>query len=1263
MKYIIIVMMLSLVAFAQGQLVSVTQMGYHPDSVKQAVVYTDASTGSLQIRNAQTGTVVATYSLEKAQDYYGNDVNCQGGNPCLVADFSDFSVQGRYVATAIIGGQQQNSYQFEIAEEIYEDNMPVLIEFFDAKRQQGSTYHADLNSYLDPGFTLMADGSFIMVADQAATTLIRLGSAYKRNPTMFGEEMRSHIIEHVDYLAGLQGLVIQERTDGVGFRLNWNLKISNAFIPGPAHISSLDVYIPGSPPVFLESVPVVSLCGEDDGAGWQDCIDFAEEYYKCQIDEPCLNLTYVEKTGVVTAREGYDVARGWSYEFGCFLDIDVTQRAFHDRQNPCMIFDTTTSREHTAMALLGFLQAIPAAYDQSPQKAAEIFERALNTYQYIKSNYPPFAAYDSDAGFFGASVFLLYDYTRNSAYLQEAHGLRSTISPILISDSTNGNEFYWQEYIRHKEDIIAAGLQYNYNNQAPEEFFRGKIYGDYKDRGQYSISRNAERVYEFDHNIKFQNSRFILTQGLLAAKARDFNAPDERIVQEVADSQLAWITGMNGVQDGVAHSSPLATYSFIIGIGEKYPNDYHSRYQIDTGYRRTSEGEIIGARGTDLMFFDGTSYVYLDGVSTILGQKLGSLGNGYRGEQNIEPFVQTIYNNGRNTIFGWINGAFDSTNDRIFNYHDDVNTYEFTETTNEIVATAVEFLAYQDAIYNNKPAHPGVIVDSNQTTGTLNILTVPGLAEIRLNNALRGTTNQQGNLQITNIVPGSYNVSASKAGYITNSTTIFVNGTANITITLQQAGNQTQNQTQIINYSTSLPILAGGYHMFAGENSSFFVELGSSGTVSWKVDGQTIKSTSGIMHNFNWTPSILYTLPAKQKSVQVTATAGNSSVSWDIDVEYIINPYLEGSSDNVLITVFTNKNHSDFSAVTAYMQHRTGTITQVNLTKTYENSQEAQWRSQFRASPGNNYLIIVEAHDNQTITSFELGTQRAYYVNVPRDDPPTSPSPRIVPSGRPELVYAIFMKDVLSQNDTQTIIVDAKNFRGGVSHVEASIEQPDGQLIKLPLSLVDGNKEYGTWSADFAADLPGEYTLRVVHMRGAGNPVEVQPEGISFYVYGQGEDYELSVIHAVLDKNRVNLGNIVRLAVDARDNVGLTEVNALIRSTSDEEFILPLRLVEGTPTYGTWQATFQVTQPDTTYSVVSLQLSNGQRTRTVSLNERSVYVNPVPGLNPITGSVLSGQQTTLKDVLQKPLVPTLIGFGMMLVIAGIGLLSDKARRR
>lgn len=769
---------------ASADLVATSQWGYHPDGTKQVVVYTNATEGSFSIESIDG--VEFTGDLVRPTDYDGNEVNCQGNNGCLIGDFSNFTDEGEYSVSASIGS---NEPSFTISSSIYESAIPTMLEFYNALRLQNSDYHDDISAGYTPAFTAKADGSFIMESHQAALTLIRLGSAYRANPELFaGTSMQEEIQVYVDYLAGLQGLEItrmQPSDDGYenGFRLNADMKVQNAFVPGPTNLTTIDVYGPGSSPGITDAdVPVTSMCGADDGSPeWDACIEYAQTYYKCQIDEVCLNMTYIEDTGAVTGFDSTDfsVARGWSTEFGCYIDVVLTEELFPAGSiNPCLIFYEETDRQNTIEALFGFAQAIPAVHDADATAGEELFERTYRTYEYVDDNYATPTSGDSELGFWGASLFLLYNYTGNTTFLEQAHALRSDVGTVLVADQTNGEEFYWEEYVRHKQAIEDHGLTYEVSGTDPAEYFRGQIFFDWKDRGATSISKNGENVFQFDPNIRFQNSRFMLTEALIAAKANELYATPEPFIGVVADQQLSWLTGMNGVQEGVSLGAPLRSYSFIFGLAEDInPEQFHSRLLINTGYREGTSGQIVGTRGTGKQIqINGTDYEFLDARFEVLGQELGATGNGADGETKTEIWdLDQTFNNGASYIPGWINGAFDVSDggeiDTIFNYDDTVNTYEFTESTNEIVATAIELMASLDAQKNGASRHTGVMFGlpaaPTEPQTQLTVTSDPSLATVSVDDAVVGQTPL-----LLNLTPGTYTIKVSKTGFEENSTIV-----------------------------------------------------------------------------------------------------------------------------------------------------------------------------------------------------------------------------------------------------------------------------------------------------------------------------------------------------------------------------------------------------------------------------------------------------------------------------------------------------------
>lgn len=1274
--------MFSTVEVAAADTVAVSQLGYHPDSFKQVVVYTGASSGTAYLHQQGSGLVVAQFALSKPVNYYGASVECQGNQSCLVADFSSFKTPGAYYVETADGDR---SPSFIVSSSVFSGNAPVLLEFFNAQLQQDSAYHADMHSGYDPAFNAIADGSFLMESDQASISLMRLGSAYRRNPAVFSSDsynilaagkpdIQEYIVTYVDYLEGLQGVEVEERSDGSGFRLDRGVKVNNAFVPGPTSLTSLDVYIPGSPPQLLETVPVVSLCGADDGSpAWDSCVADAALYYKCQVDEPCLSISYVDKTGSVLGRSGYAMPKGWGYEFGCFFDVELGEEIFNGKYNPCMVFHPESSRDHTAKALLAYLEAVPAVYDYSSARGESLLSRAVATYDYIKGSYPAFGVGDSDAGYWGASLFLLYDYTGSSSYLAEAYGMRDKVSALFISDATRGNDFYWEEYVRHRAAIAAAGFSYQYNGQNPEEFFRGKMFGDYKDLGYTSISNNGERVYQFAPGIQFHNSRYMLIEGLFAAKTGSLHPSPESFITDVADAQLAWLTGMNRVQQDVSLGSPVGSMSFIYGIGD-FPEKFHSRYLVDTGYSAASNGEVVGARGTDLLFYNGSGYVSLDGKHEILGSVLGSLGNGWKSEPKLSTFSLKPFNNGKSYIPGWISGAFDITTpaetDVIFNFKDSF-TYEFTETTNEMVAIAVELFAYRDAELNNRQPHPGI----------------------------------PGGIPPEIIVGNSTNATIIPPGNSTNNTITPPNNGTNATISPpgNSTGTQGNSSAKITGSSTNLtkPLPASAYHMFETDSARFFVNLNQSGNVSWSVDGKGVLNTTGPNSTFIWTPGLLYTSNVKKSAV--TASTGTDFEQWDVDVEFVVNAFFSGQDDgpdsvgsaDAKVHVFTNTKKASFTQLAVVLESEGGVKSTHNLAVQFANNSEVDWSAFIQGLPyGDSYIAEAVGFDNNTnlTTKFVFPRLRAHYHNWPPNVQSNSQSSSVSSSERsseeaaprqylPNLVYVLFEHDVVNISQRQRVTLDAKIDRGEILGIRAFILTPAGSRMEPNLKLVSGTAGYGTWQAEFdVPSVPGRYLLERVAIRvnNTRESFQVLANGTSFYAINEtvSPEERLMLVNTLLNVSVVDPRGRVLFSVDARDSAGITNATAEVEISRGRKrigiFTVQLGLKGNNSQYGTWQAVIAAEEQDSTYSVREVTLYNRNDSKPYAITKRSFYVNPERksaslAANQITGYVTGpierAGKWSIDQIRKMPLVPTLLGFGIALAIAGVMVTGGNVKQR
>src|SRR3989344_134325 len=110
----------------------------------------------------------------------------------------------------------------------------------------------------------------------------------------------------------------------------------------------------------------------------------------------------------------------------------------------------------------------------------------------------------------------------------------------------------------------------------------------------------------------------------------------------------------------------------------------------------------------------------------------------------------------------------------------------------------------KDGGYAKSTNYPICMNQTTQTNPTppvsiqnasLNITTVPSIADVYLNAVLLGTTDSSGNLIVKNITPGNYNLMVKKSNYIDNSSSIILNPGQNLSLnrTLAQSTNNPVN--------------------------------------------------------------------------------------------------------------------------------------------------------------------------------------------------------------------------------------------------------------------------------------------------------------------------------------------------------------------------------------------------------------------------------------------------------------------------------------
>jgi hypothetical protein len=353
--------------------------------------------------------------------------------------------------------------------------------------------------------------------------------------------------------------------------------------------------------------------------------------------------------------DGYKVIRGWGTSWGDWNSNTPNTTWYATQSAPWLVLDRSIEPQYTAKTLLAYTSTVPVLATKNMSAAQELLIHTIAT----EANTRTLAYNEDDKGYLGAALFQLYDLTGNSSYIVRAYGLRMQVEQQLISDHARGAEFYWDEYVRHEQQIRAFAV-FEIGTKDPWEILKGKLYYDLKDRGELSMDRTGERVYMFDPNIQFGNSRYQLLEAVVALKTAKRTGNAE--FTSIGTSQISWLTGRNAVQLASAGNN-LRSVSFINGIGAN-TTQIHSRLVTPS------------AMGT-------------------------------------VPF-----SNDKLYIPGWINGGFDSGGDSdiIYNFVDNsYSSYMYVESSNEVVSTALEAFAMADAVLNNKPALQRQII-INQST-------------------------------------------------------------------------------------------------------------------------------------------------------------------------------------------------------------------------------------------------------------------------------------------------------------------------------------------------------------------------------------------------------------------------------------------------------------------------------------------------------------------------------------------------------------------
>ena len=161
------------------------------------------------------------------------------------------------------------------------------------------------------------------------------------------------------------------------------------------------------------------------------------------------------------------------------------------------------------------------------------------------------------------------------------------------------------------------------------------------------------------------------------------------------------------------------------------------------------------------------------------------------------------------------------------------------------------------------------------------------------------------------------------------------------------------------------------------------------------------------------------------------------------------------------------------------------------------------------------------------------------------------------------------------------------------------------------------------------------------------------------------------IVYTLLDKSRVDEISNVTLRLDSRDIDGIDNIIATISKIHGDDstsFTIPLRLVSGKNTYGTWEGTFEVNQGDTTYKVITITLSNSNDTRTELISDRSVYASknlPMPVDNTNFNSFVTGNVIgkSFSNIANGPFMLTLLSLFVVVFISAFFLVQRHIRSR
>lgn len=577
---------------------------------------------------------------------------------------------------------------------------------------------------------------------------------------------------------------------------------------------------------------------------------------------------------------------------------------------------------------------------------------------------------------------------------------------------------------------------------------------------------------------------------------------------------------------------------------------------------------------------------------------------------------------------------------------------------------------------NNSSNSTGVNV------GWVNVYSAPSGASISIDGKASGITPRE-NISVSS---GRHDVSISLNGYSTKTIGVNVNAGQIVTLNVSLTGGGNPGST-ITDSDTNLKKVGGTYAMDENDEGIFTIETSSNAEVIWEIDGIEKETTSGTNHEFAWTPGILFS-GSGSTGATVEAITGNESVSWEIDVQDVINPFFSPDSGR------------DGTTLHIFVQHREGYEDIENLTATIGSSVggggtsyaltenelvgESEWIitiADESLASGINYLTRINFVLDGDAETYPVSTSesiRAFYKDVPNEGGGGgSGGGGGGGSSRDEveLIYVTLSEDTVEANGTQTVTLDARGTQG-VYSVIAAFESPSKETREIELELIRGSRGYGTWSANFSMFPPGLHRLSYIEIQGRSSSSleKFEITDRTFYVVDGfiSDEEELVLVYVVLEKSETDVAGEVSFRIDARDEIGVLGAEALVKKTKgtqNETFTVPLERISGNAKYGTWEGNIYVNEPYSTYEIIEITLWNENGEKKHQVSERSLYatgdVPDLGGFEEETGGLgfLTGYTIFNENTYKKPLFPAVAGFVIFIGIVGAALTYHNIKRR